>query len=133
MCFLSILLLFFRLSHCYSTNDSEDTFQDFGPQAFQLLSAVDVLQEKFGIGIPILFLRGSVSASVMASGTVSDSALHCCDCSSAFRWLAVVHSHLEFQLNPALVALDRSCITSDAVFVVVSWCSGVHCRLEIMY
>ncbi|XP_015848271.1 bifunctional 3'-5' exonuclease/ATP-dependent helicase WRN isoform X1 [Peromyscus maniculatus bairdii] len=50
-----------RLSHCYSTNDSEDTFQDFGPQAFQLLSAVDVLQEKFGIGIPILFLRGSNS------------------------------------------------------------------------
>ncbi|KAK7812184.1 hypothetical protein U0070_014775 [Myodes glareolus] len=48
-----------RLSHCYSTNDTDDTFQDFGPQAFQLLSAVDVLEEKFGIGIPILFLRGS--------------------------------------------------------------------------
>ncbi|MEJ1285015.1 Werner syndrome RecQ like helicase [Cricetulus griseus] len=50
-----------RLSRCYSNNDSEDTFQDFGPQAFQLLSAVDILQEKFGIGIPILFLRGSNS------------------------------------------------------------------------
>lgn len=50
-----------RLSHCYSTNDPDDTFQDFGPQAFQLLSAVDVLEEKFGIGIPILFLRGSNS------------------------------------------------------------------------
>ncbi|KAL6092768.1 hypothetical protein STEG23_014211, partial [Scotinomys teguina] len=50
-----------RLNHCYSTNDSDDTFQDFGPQAFQLLSAVDILQEKFGIGIPILFLRGSYS------------------------------------------------------------------------
>ncbi|CAO2611845.1 Bifunctional 3'-5' exonuclease/ATP-dependent helicase WRN [Lemmus lemmus] len=50
-----------RLTHCYSTNDSDDTFQDFGPQAFQLLSAVDILEEKFGIGIPILFLRGSNS------------------------------------------------------------------------
>ncbi|XP_041529818.1 Werner syndrome ATP-dependent helicase isoform X3 [Microtus oregoni] len=50
-----------RLSHCYPTNDPDDTFQDFGPQAFQLLSAVDILEEKFGIGIPILFLRGSNS------------------------------------------------------------------------
>ncbi|KAH0504364.1 Werner syndrome ATP-dependent helicase-like protein [Microtus ochrogaster] len=50
-----------RLSHCYSTYDPDDTFQDFGPQAFQLLSAVDILEEKFGIGIPILFLRGSNS------------------------------------------------------------------------
>ncbi|KAL1772870.1 Werner syndrome ATP-dependent helicase isoform X1 [Sigmodon hispidus] len=50
-----------RLTHCCSNNESEDTFQDFGPQAFHLLSAVDVLQEKFGIGIPILFLRGSNS------------------------------------------------------------------------
>ncbi|XP_027247088.1 Werner syndrome ATP-dependent helicase isoform X2 [Cricetulus griseus] len=50
-----------RFSRCYSNNDSENTFQDFGPQAFQLLSAVDILQEKFGIGIPILFLRGSNS------------------------------------------------------------------------
>lgn len=58
-----MLLLFFRLSHCYSANDTDDTFQDFGPQAFQLLSAVDVLEEKFGIGTPILFLRGSVSES----------------------------------------------------------------------
>ncbi|XP_029387941.1 Werner syndrome ATP-dependent helicase isoform X2 [Mus pahari] len=50
-----------RLNHCLTANNSEDTSQDFGPQAFQLLSAVDVLQEKFGIGIPILFLRGSNS------------------------------------------------------------------------
>ncbi|XP_075853243.1 bifunctional 3'-5' exonuclease/ATP-dependent helicase WRN isoform X3 [Microcebus murinus] len=47
-----------RLGHCYS---SEDTFQDFGPQAFQLLSAVDILGGKFGIRVPILFLRGSNS------------------------------------------------------------------------
>ncbi|XP_053434433.1 bifunctional 3'-5' exonuclease/ATP-dependent helicase WRN isoform X2 [Nycticebus coucang] len=50
-----------RLDHCYSIDDSEDTSQDFGPQAFQLLSAVDILGEKFGIGVPILFLRGSNS------------------------------------------------------------------------
>ncbi|KAM6221031.1 bifunctional 3'-5' exonuclease/ATP-dependent helicase WRN [Rhynchocyon petersi] len=50
-----------RLSHCFSTEDSDDTSQDFGPEAFQLLSAVDTLGGKFGIGIPILFLRGSNS------------------------------------------------------------------------
>ncbi|XP_006884234.1 PREDICTED: Werner syndrome ATP-dependent helicase-like [Elephantulus edwardii] len=50
-----------RLSHCFSTEDSDDTSQDFGPQAFQLLSAVDTLGGKFGIGVPILFLRGSNS------------------------------------------------------------------------
>ncbi|XP_005398445.1 PREDICTED: Werner syndrome ATP-dependent helicase isoform X2 [Chinchilla lanigera] len=50
-----------RLNHCYSINDSDETSQDFGPQAFLLLSAVDILQGKFGIGIPILFLRGSSS------------------------------------------------------------------------
>lgn len=85
LCFLSILLFFFRLSRCYSNNDSEDTFQDFGPQAFQLLSAVDILQEKFGIGIPILFLRGSVSVSVITPVTVCDSAFHCSVGSSGFR------------------------------------------------
>ncbi|XP_029425106.1 Werner syndrome ATP-dependent helicase isoform X2 [Nannospalax galili] len=51
----------FRLNRCYSIYESEDTSQDFGPQAFQLLSAIDVLQEKFGIGVPILLLRGSNS------------------------------------------------------------------------
>uniref|UniRef100_A0A8D0SAV7 Bifunctional 3'-5' exonuclease/ATP-dependent helicase WRN n=1 Tax=Sus scrofa TaxID=9823 RepID=A0A8D0SAV7_PIG len=50
-----------RLDHCFSTEDSEDMSQDFGPQAFQLLSAVTILGEKFGIGLPILFLRGSSS------------------------------------------------------------------------
>ncbi|XP_032144169.1 Werner syndrome ATP-dependent helicase isoform X2 [Sapajus apella] len=50
-----------RLGHCYSMDDSEDTSWDFGPHAFQLLSAVDILGEKFGIGLPILFLRGSNS------------------------------------------------------------------------
>ncbi|KAM5264340.1 bifunctional 3'-5' exonuclease/ATP-dependent helicase WRN [Ctenodactylus gundi] len=45
----------------YSTNDSDDVSHDFGPQALLLLSAVDILEEKFGIGVPILFLRGSTS------------------------------------------------------------------------
>ncbi|XP_054353931.1 bifunctional 3'-5' exonuclease/ATP-dependent helicase WRN [Pongo pygmaeus] len=50
-----------RLDNYYSMDDSEDTSWDFGPQAFKLLSAVDILEEKFGIGLPILFLRGSNS------------------------------------------------------------------------
>nr|XP_045014640.1 Werner syndrome ATP-dependent helicase isoform X3 [Jaculus jaculus] len=50
-----------RLNGYYFSNDSDDTPQDFGPQAIQLLSAVDMLQEKSGIGLPILFLRGSSS------------------------------------------------------------------------
>uniref|UniRef100_A0A8C5ZKQ0 Bifunctional 3'-5' exonuclease/ATP-dependent helicase WRN n=1 Tax=Marmota marmota marmota TaxID=9994 RepID=A0A8C5ZKQ0_MARMA len=54
----------FRLNHCDSNNDSDDTSQDFGPQAFQLLSAVGILEEKFGIGVPILFLRGSSSQRI---------------------------------------------------------------------
>ncbi|XP_057552571.1 bifunctional 3'-5' exonuclease/ATP-dependent helicase WRN isoform X3 [Hippopotamus amphibius kiboko] len=50
-----------RLNQCFSIEDSEDMLQDYGPQAFQLLSAVTILGEKFGIGLPILFLRGSNS------------------------------------------------------------------------
>ncbi|XP_039076810.1 Werner syndrome ATP-dependent helicase isoform X2 [Hyaena hyaena] len=50
-----------RLDHCFSIDDSDDMPQDFGPQAFQLLSAMNILGEKFGIGLPILFLRGSNS------------------------------------------------------------------------
>ncbi|KAB0406735.1 hypothetical protein E2I00_013492, partial [Balaenoptera physalus] len=50
-----------RLDRCFSIDDSDDMSQDFGPQAFQLLSAVTILGEKFGIGVPILFLRGSNS------------------------------------------------------------------------
>ncbi|XP_047405793.1 bifunctional 3'-5' exonuclease/ATP-dependent helicase WRN isoform X2 [Sciurus carolinensis] len=53
-----------RLNHGDSSNDSDDTSQDFGPQAFQLLSAVGILEEKFGIGVPILFLRGSSSQRI---------------------------------------------------------------------
>ncbi|XP_060027528.1 bifunctional 3'-5' exonuclease/ATP-dependent helicase WRN [Erinaceus europaeus] len=50
-----------RLDHCFSIEDSDDTSQDFGTEAFQLLSAVSILGEKFGIKMPILFLRGSSS------------------------------------------------------------------------
>ncbi|XP_012580191.1 PREDICTED: Werner syndrome ATP-dependent helicase isoform X2 [Condylura cristata] len=50
-----------RLDHCTLFDDSEETLQNFGPQAFQLLSAVNILGEKFGIGLPILFLLGSNS------------------------------------------------------------------------
>ncbi|XP_022354487.1 Werner syndrome ATP-dependent helicase [Enhydra lutris kenyoni] len=50
-----------RLDHCYAVDDSDETSKDFGPQAFQLLSAVEILGEKFGIGLPILFLQGSSS------------------------------------------------------------------------
>ncbi|XP_028382700.1 Werner syndrome ATP-dependent helicase isoform X1 [Phyllostomus discolor] len=51
----------FRLDHCLSIDESDDVSQDLGPQAFQLLSAISVLGEMFGIGVPILFLRGSTS------------------------------------------------------------------------
>ncbi|XP_077201757.1 bifunctional 3'-5' exonuclease/ATP-dependent helicase WRN isoform X2 [Paroedura picta] len=41
--------------------DTEVTLQDFGQQAFLLMSAVCALNEKFGLVVPILFLRGSNS------------------------------------------------------------------------
>ncbi|XP_014816399.1 PREDICTED: Werner syndrome ATP-dependent helicase isoform X3 [Calidris pugnax] len=45
---------------CFAlSSDSECGLQDFGKQAYQLLSAVSALEEKFGTRIPILFLRGS--------------------------------------------------------------------------
>ncbi|XP_029457811.1 Werner syndrome ATP-dependent helicase [Rhinatrema bivittatum] len=50
-----------RLISNISTDDAEETLQDFGLQAHQLMSAVSILGEKFGIGIPVLFLRGSNS------------------------------------------------------------------------
>ncbi|NWQ87707.1 WRN helicase, partial [Burhinus bistriatus] len=47
---------------CFAvSSDSEGGLQDFGKQAYQLLSAVSALEEKFGTRIPILFLRGSGS------------------------------------------------------------------------
>lgn len=61
---LSNILFLFRLYNCLSIDDSDDMPQDFGLQAFQLLSAVNILGEMFGVGVPILFLQGSVSISV---------------------------------------------------------------------
>uniref|UniRef100_U3I2H1 Bifunctional 3'-5' exonuclease/ATP-dependent helicase WRN n=1 Tax=Anas platyrhynchos platyrhynchos TaxID=8840 RepID=U3I2H1_ANAPP len=50
-----------RTSCLVTPSDSEGGLQDFGQQAYQLLSAVCALEEKFGIKVPILFLRGSSS------------------------------------------------------------------------
>ncbi|XP_076193523.1 bifunctional 3'-5' exonuclease/ATP-dependent helicase WRN isoform X1 [Aptenodytes patagonicus] len=47
---------------CFAvSSDAECGLQDFGKQAYQLLSAVGALEEKFGTRVPILFLRGSSS------------------------------------------------------------------------
>ncbi|XP_019349057.2 bifunctional 3'-5' exonuclease/ATP-dependent helicase WRN isoform X2 [Alligator mississippiensis] len=47
---------------CFTAADeTESNLQDFGQQACQLMSAVSALDEKFGTGVPILFLRGSNS------------------------------------------------------------------------
>ncbi|XP_035181081.1 Werner syndrome ATP-dependent helicase isoform X1 [Oxyura jamaicensis] len=50
-----------RTSCLATSSDSEGGLQDFGKQAYQLLSAVCALEEKFGTRVPILFLRGSSS------------------------------------------------------------------------
>ncbi|KFW94873.1 Werner syndrome ATP-dependent helicase, partial [Phalacrocorax carbo] len=50
-----------RASSCAVSSDSEGGLQDFGKQVYQLLSAVNALEEKFGTTVPILFLRGSSS------------------------------------------------------------------------
>uniref|UniRef100_A0A8C6XWN2 ATP-dependent DNA helicase n=1 Tax=Naja naja TaxID=35670 RepID=A0A8C6XWN2_NAJNA len=49
-----------RNIHCVPVIDPQDSFEDFGQQAFKLMSAVCDLKERFGMGVPILFLRGSV-------------------------------------------------------------------------
>ncbi|XP_074761361.1 bifunctional 3'-5' exonuclease/ATP-dependent helicase WRN isoform X1 [Athene noctua] len=51
----------YRATYLAVASDSEGGLQDFGKQAYQLLSAVSALEEKFGITVPILFLRGSSS------------------------------------------------------------------------
>nr|XP_034996944.1 Werner syndrome ATP-dependent helicase isoform X1 [Zootoca vivipara]XP_034996945.1 Werner syndrome ATP-dependent helicase isoform X1 [Zootoca vivipara] len=50
-----------RNIHCTAAVDTQDRLQDFGRQAYQLMSAVCALNEKFGMGVPVLFLRGSHS------------------------------------------------------------------------
>ncbi|XP_041086155.1 Werner syndrome ATP-dependent helicase homolog isoform X2 [Polyodon spathula] len=44
-----------------SADDTESNLQDFGKEAYQLMSAVAALGEKFGTAVPVLFLRGSYS------------------------------------------------------------------------
>uniref|UniRef100_A0A803TJQ6 DNA 3'-5' helicase n=1 Tax=Anolis carolinensis TaxID=28377 RepID=A0A803TJQ6_ANOCA len=44
--------------------EKEDSFEDFGQQAYKLMSAVCALNERFGMGVPVLFLRGSNSQRV---------------------------------------------------------------------
>ncbi|XP_070598282.1 bifunctional 3'-5' exonuclease/ATP-dependent helicase WRN isoform X3 [Erythrolamprus reginae] len=47
--------------HCAPIIDPQDSFEDFGQQAYKLMSAVCALKERFGMGAPILLLRGSYS------------------------------------------------------------------------
>ncbi|XP_044274806.1 Werner syndrome ATP-dependent helicase isoform X2 [Varanus komodoensis] len=51
----------FRKIHCTPVVDTEDSFEDFGQQAYKLMSAVCALNERFGMSVPVLFLRGSYS------------------------------------------------------------------------
>lgn len=44
-----------------SVDNLEENLKDFGKQAYQLMSAISALGERFGSGVPILFLRGSSS------------------------------------------------------------------------
>ncbi|KAI1905335.1 hypothetical protein AGOR_G00015040 [Albula goreensis] len=47
-----------------SMEESESRLEDFGNEAYQLMSAISALDEKFGTLVPILFLRGSGSQRV---------------------------------------------------------------------
>uniref|UniRef100_A0A674IS07 ATP-dependent DNA helicase n=1 Tax=Terrapene triunguis TaxID=2587831 RepID=A0A674IS07_9SAUR len=51
----------FRTHCCTINSDTEESLQDFGQQAYQLMSAVKALDEKFGTRVPVMFLRGSNS------------------------------------------------------------------------
>ncbi|KAJ7335801.1 hypothetical protein JRQ81_013742 [Phrynocephalus forsythii] len=53
-----------RNSQRSSVSDKEDTLEDFGQQAHKLMSAICLLNERFGIVVPVLFLRGSVSQRI---------------------------------------------------------------------
>lgn len=121
----SNILFVFRLDHCLSIDDSDDVSQDFGPQAFQLLSAISVLGEMFGIGVPILFLRGSVSMSVShCHNSLTPAVLSCrgllhYDCGFGFRWvIRNSESHMKFQLKTVFISFYKSyIITATAVFM----------------
>lgn len=67
-----------------------DQVKDLGPQAYQLMSAVRALNEKFGMGVPVLLLRGSVSFAVIMSGSITEainlSAIMCVYACMSWRW-----------------------------------------------
>ncbi|XP_051889128.1 LOW QUALITY PROTEIN: bifunctional 3'-5' exonuclease/ATP-dependent helicase WRN [Pristis pectinata] len=50
-----------RIGSCPPADDPEIEMQDFGKEVYQLLTTICILGEKFGIGVPVLFLRGSYS------------------------------------------------------------------------
>ncbi|XP_032877925.1 Werner syndrome ATP-dependent helicase isoform X3 [Amblyraja radiata] len=50
-----------RIGSCTFTDEPENEMQDFGKEVYQLLTAICILGERFGIGVPVLFLRGSYS------------------------------------------------------------------------
>ncbi|XP_062902863.1 bifunctional 3'-5' exonuclease/ATP-dependent helicase WRN isoform X2 [Mobula hypostoma] len=50
-----------RVGNFIPADDQENETDDFGKEAYQLLTAICVLGEKFGLGVPVLFLRGSYS------------------------------------------------------------------------
>uniref|UniRef100_A0A8C5MVB8 DNA 3'-5' helicase n=1 Tax=Leptobrachium leishanense TaxID=445787 RepID=A0A8C5MVB8_9ANUR len=50
-----------RLVLNLTVSDVEENLQDFGVVAYKLMSAVEALGERFGTGVPVLFLRGSNS------------------------------------------------------------------------
>ncbi|KAL2100275.1 hypothetical protein ACEWY4_004669 [Coilia grayii] len=47
-----------------SKGGPQASLQDFGEDTFQLLGAIDSLNERFGVTVPILFLRGSAAQKV---------------------------------------------------------------------
>lgn len=59
-----------------SPSKAEQSTQDFGEGAFQLLGAIESLGERFGVTVPILFLRGSVSEVLLSYYTASTIKQH---------------------------------------------------------
>ncbi|XP_072898620.1 bifunctional 3'-5' exonuclease/ATP-dependent helicase WRN isoform X1 [Hemitrygon akajei] len=50
-----------RIGSFTPADDQENEMDDFGKEAYQLLTAICILGEKFGLGVPVLFLLGSYS------------------------------------------------------------------------
>ncbi|KAJ1107554.1 hypothetical protein NDU88_004944 [Pleurodeles waltl] len=50
-----------RSQNNLTVDNLEESLKDFGKQAYQLMSAISALGERFGSGVPVLFLRGSNS------------------------------------------------------------------------